>query len=294
MIHRKVHPHGEKGLHPPGEPRRTTRSPPPHPNRQATTNHSKGHHAGNGTGTRGGRGHGRGTHDGGRHEGRGTGPKRTPNAPEEATTPHPTEPGTPLGARTPRGHGTKTQAPREGNPTDTHLTQRAKRPTQTPAMQAQRAKPLITVSPDHHPATEPGPASHTTKRASLTSADPTPRQNSTEKGPSHTTAQRSTAESGATRHTAPQHTAVQHTTTRHPTTQHSTAHHSAARHSTAPPATPRQDTPQKDMAWHNMTEHSAPQHGTDHPGTARQSTAQHSTAHQGTPQHQSKGHQPWV
>ena len=61
----------------PGEPLRTPRSPPPHPNRQARTGHSKGHHTGMGTGTRGGRGQGRGTQDGGVQESRGTGPEGT-------------------------------------------------------------------------------------------------------------------------------------------------------------------------------------------------------------------------
>ena len=87
---------------------------------------------------------------------------------------------------------------------------------------------------------------HTAKRASLNSADATPRRNGGTMGPPHTTAHRNTAQHEATRHTAAQRTAVQRTATRHPTTQHSTAQHSAAWHSTAQPATPRQDTPRTD------------------------------------------------
>ena len=78
---------------------------------------------------------------------------RGPNTPEGTTTPHSTEPGTPVGARTPRGHGTKAQATREGNSTDTGLTQQAKRHVQTPAKQAPPAAPRLTTIPGHRPAT---------------------------------------------------------------------------------------------------------------------------------------------
>ena len=150
---RRAHPHGERGLHPPRElPRTPPRSPPPHPHRKATPATSSvttqataqapekfwETAATPGTG------------DGKEAEGQdweGT------NKPEEATTPHPTEPDTLLGARTPRGQGTKAQAPREGNPADTHLTQRPKRPTRTPATRIQQATPHITAPPSHQPAT---------------------------------------------------------------------------------------------------------------------------------------------
>ena len=74
-------------------------------------------------------------------------------APEEATAPHCIEPGAALGARTPRGPGTKTQAPRGNNRTDTHLTHWAERPTRTPETQAQRATPHLAAPPGHLPAT---------------------------------------------------------------------------------------------------------------------------------------------
>ena len=52
-----------------------------------------------------------------------------------------------LGARTPKGHGTKAQAPREGNPADTYLTHQPERHTRTSAAQIQRATPNLTAPP---------------------------------------------------------------------------------------------------------------------------------------------------
>ena len=58
-----------------------------------------------------------------------------------------------LGTETPRGHGTKAQAPREGNPTDAYRTHQPERHAQapTPAPQATHgatARPATTVA-DH-------------------------------------------------------------------------------------------------------------------------------------------------
>ena len=78
---------------------------------------------------------------------------RGPNTPDGSRTPHPTEPGTPLGARNPGGHGTKAQAPREGNPADTRLTHQPERHNQTPASQSQGAAPHLTAPPGHQQTT---------------------------------------------------------------------------------------------------------------------------------------------
>ena len=109
-------------------------------------------HRRNGTGTRGGRGHGRDTQDGGPQGGRGRGREETQHTRGDQDTPsHRTR--TPRVARTPRGHGTKAQVPREGNPADTRLTHQGEWHTQTPATQTQRAAPHLTAPPGHPPAT---------------------------------------------------------------------------------------------------------------------------------------------
>ena len=79
--------------------------------------------------------------------------RRGPYTPEDAMTPLPTESDAPLGARTPRGHRTKAQAPGEGDPAEAHLTHRTERPTRTRATRIQRAKPHLTTPPSHQPAT---------------------------------------------------------------------------------------------------------------------------------------------
>ena len=151
---REAQLHEEKRLHPPREPPGTPpRSPPPHPHRQATTPattrattqataQAPVEEQDTAATPR--------TGDGKEAEGQ---DRRGPNTPEEATTPRPTEPDEPLGARNPRGHGTKTRTFREGNPVGTYLTHRAERPTQTPATRIQRVTPHLTAPPGHQPAT---------------------------------------------------------------------------------------------------------------------------------------------
>ena len=154
------------------------------------------------------------------------------------------------------GHGTRLPAPRSTDPTS-------------------HARP----NPAPHPA-----ASHitsarvrTTKRANLASADPTPRQDGSEKAPPHTTAQQYTAQHEATRHTAPQPTAVQRTKTRHPTTRHTTTRHGATRHRTAHHSTTRRDTARQSRAHHNTAQTSTVQHSKTGHNTARRTKAHHNT-----------------
>ena len=148
---RRAHPHEEKRLHPPREQPRTPPHSPPH--RQATTPattrattqataQAPEEEQDTAATPRTGDGKEAEGHD-----------RRGVNRPVEATTPQPTEPDTPLGARNPRGHGTKAQAPREDLPADTHPTHRAKWLTRTPATRIQRATLHLTVPPNHQPAT---------------------------------------------------------------------------------------------------------------------------------------------
>ena len=116
--------------------------------------------------------------------------RRGLNTPEGNTTPQPTEPGTPLGARNPRGHGTKAQAPRKGNPADSRLTYEPEGHTKTPATQTKRAAPQLAEPPGHQPTTSPRPAFDPTNSTSPTSADATPCQHGGTMGPPHTMAQR--------------------------------------------------------------------------------------------------------
>ena len=163
-----------------------------------------------------------------------------------------------LEAGTPRGHGTKTQAPREGNPADTYPTHQPERHTQTPPAQTQRATPHLAAPPSHQPATL-RPALRTTTRARLTSTDP-PQHNTRQHGTPHRSAPLCNAQGqGSPRHNTPQHDA-----TRRGTERHTTARHGETR---------------RDPAARTATQH----------GPARRNTARRSTAHHSTPQHQSKG-----
>ena len=129
------HPHRGRGVHLHRGPPRAPHSPSPHHNRQATTPatfHCTGHHTDTRARTPEKKEDAaptprtRDDTEVGRQDGRGT------SKIEETTPPHPVEPGAPLGTGTPRGHGTKAQASREGNPTDTRLTHRPGQQTQTP------------------------------------------------------------------------------------------------------------------------------------------------------------------
>ena len=82
--------------------------------------------------------------------------------------PHRTERATPLGARTPRGHQTKSQAPREGNPADTHLTHQGERPSPN----ARNKEETSHTTPKRAPQPAARHASRTTKRANLSTGDP--------------------------------------------------------------------------------------------------------------------------
>ena len=117
-----------------------------------------------------------------------------------------------LGTKTPRGHGTKAQAPREGYPTDRHANDlpdppaRAARPS--PHSTDPASDPHLTTPPSHQPATL-RPALRTTTQARLTSTDP-PRHHAR---PRHTAPQRATVQRATARRDATRHRAAQHDTT---------------------------------------------------------------------------------
>ena len=64
-------------------------------------------------------------------------PQELPHRHQKRTKARPQQPG--LGTETPRGHGTKAQAPREGNPTDTYRTNQPERHAQAATTRTQRA-----------------------------------------------------------------------------------------------------------------------------------------------------------
>ena len=63
-------------------------------------------------------------------------PQGPPHRHQKRTKARPQRPG--LGTGTPRGHGTKAQAPREGNPTDAYPTHQPERHAQAPTARTQR------------------------------------------------------------------------------------------------------------------------------------------------------------
>ena len=63
-------------------------------------------------------------------------PQGPPHRHRKRTKARPQRPG--LGTGTPRGHGTKSQAPREGNPTDAYPTHQPERHAQAPTARTQR------------------------------------------------------------------------------------------------------------------------------------------------------------
>ena len=131
-------------------------------------------------------------------------PQGPPHRHRKRTQARPQRPG--LGTETPRGHGTKAQASREGNPTDRHAVDlpdppaRAARPS--PHSTDTARHPHLTAPPSHQPATL-RPALRTTTQARLTSTDP-PRHNARPRhtAPQRATVQRATARRDATRHRA--------------------------------------------------------------------------------------------
>ena len=207
------------GEHPPTHTaeasiRRRTDHPSAHPS-------ATGNHTGNGGHTYTGRtGH---THRGSRRERRRMAhhhalttrrrprpPQGRPHRHRKRTKARPQRPG--LGTETPRGHGTKAQAPREGNPTDRHAidlphpTARAACPS--PHSTDPARHPHLIAPPSHQPATL-RPALRTTTQARLTSTDP-PRHNAR---PRHTAPQRATVQRATARRDATRHRAAQHDTT---------------------------------------------------------------------------------
>ena len=180
-----------------------------------------GNHTGNGGHINTGRtGH---THRGSRRERRRTAhhhaltARRRPRPPQEPPHEHrkrtkaqPQRPG--LGTETPRGHGTKAQAPREGNPTDRHAIDQPDPPARaarsSPHSTDPARHPHLTAPPSHQPATL-RPALRTMTKARLTSTDP-PRHNAR---PRHTAPQRATVQRATARRDATRHRAAQHDTT---------------------------------------------------------------------------------
>ena len=162
-----------------------------------------------------------------------------------------------LEARTPKGHGTKAQAPREGNSADTYPTHQPQRHTQTPTALTQRATAQLTAPPSHQPATL-RPELRTTTRAGLTSTE-APRHNTRQ----HSKWHRSAPQCNAPRQGSPRHNPPQHDAARRGTARHTTARHGATRHNKA-----------------GLT---ATQHG-----PARRSTEKHGTTQHGTPQSTTK------
>ena len=167
-----------------------------------------------------------------------------------------------LEARTPRGHRTKAQAPREGNPADTCSNHQPERHTQTPTARTQRATPHLTAPPSYQPATL-RPALSTTTHAGLTSTDP-PRHNTRQ----HCTAHRRAQPCNAPRQDNPRHDTPQHDATRRGTARHITARHGATRRDAARRTATQHGPAQRSTAKHGTTQHGGPQHTT----TPRQGT----------------------
>ena len=134
-------------------------------------------------------------------------PQGPPHRHRKRTKARPQRPG--LGTETHRGHGTKAQAPREGNPTDRHAIDLPDPPARGARPSPHRKDPAghrhLTAPPSHQPATL-RPALRTTTQARLTSTDP-PRHNARPRhtAPQRATVQRATAQRDATRHRAAQH-----------------------------------------------------------------------------------------
>ena len=137
-------------------------------------------------------------------------PQGPPRRHRKRTKARPQRPG--LGTETPRGHGTKAKAPREGNPTDRHAVDLPDPPARaarrSPHSTDPARHPHLTAPPSHQPATL-RPALRTTTQARLTSTDP-PRHHAR---PRHTAPQRATVQCATARRDATRHRAAQHDTT---------------------------------------------------------------------------------
>ena len=193
-----------------------------------------------------------------------------------------------LEARTPRGHGNKAQAPREGNPADTYLTHQLERHTRTPTARTQRATPHLTASLGHQTATL-RPALRTTTRAGLTSTDP-PRHSTRQ----HSTPHRSTPPCNTPRRGTPRHNTPQQNAARRRTARHTTARHGATQHNKAGRTATQHRPVRRSTAKHAETQHSAPQYTT----TPKQGTLTEGLTHpsRSTPRkapHQPATHRQW-
>ena len=161
-----------------------------------------------------------------------------------------------LEARTPRGHGTNAQAPREGNPANTYQTHQTEPHTQTPTARTQQATPHLSAPPSHQPATV-RPALRTGTQAGLTSTEP-PRQNRRQ----HGTPQRSAPPCNAPRQGTPRHNTPQHDATRRGTARHIMARNGATQHDQAGRTATQHGPAQRSTAKHGTTQHGTPQHTT--------------------------------
>ena len=187
---------------------------------------------------------------------------RRPTTSEGTTPPHPTEPGTPLGTGIPRGHGTKAQAPREGNPAVSRLTNQAERHTHTPGTQKQRAAPRLTTfmatSQRHNISPRPTQRSHqSTQRrhhpAPEQRYDGVTRHSGTAK---HGTTRSRTAHRSKAHCRAAQRNKANHHTTHHGTTRHGMARQSRVHRNTAQNSTVQDSKAQRNTAGHTKAHHS--------------------------------------
>ena len=138
-------------------------------------------------------------------------PQGPPHRHQKRTKARPQHPG--LGTRTPRGHGTTAQAPREGNPTDTYpITSPSGTPRPPQHGPSEPPTPNCTLQP---------PASHTLTHTL---------HRDTGQADLHRPI---TAQHEAARHTAPQCATEQSTTTRHAKAKNAVARRDATRHRAA-------------------------------------------------------------
>ena len=231
--HRKRHdPHPGRAYHDRGNQRRPTPTErrttpggaPPTRTAEASigrrTDHTSAHppatgkHTGNGGHTyTGGTGH---THRGSRRERRRTAhhhalttrrrprpPQGPPHRHRKRTKARPQRPG--LGTGPPRGHGTKAQAPKGGQPHGRQPDPPARAARPGPHSTDPARHPHVTAPPSHQPDTL-RPALRTTTQVRLTSTDP-PRHNAR---PRHTAPQRPTVQHRAAPRDATWHRAAQH------------------------------------------------------------------------------------
>ena len=196
---------------------------------------------------------------------------------EEAMPPHLAEPSARLGTATPRGQGTKAQAPREGNPTGTCPTHRTRWHAQTPPS----TNPVnrTTRSDAHQPPISnltrvrraPPGLTQQSRQSDQRRRHSTPDQGVqlTYRTAQHSITGRSTTQRNTAQCTAAQHNRAQHNAAWHPATRRITARHGTTRYSTARHGTARHGTARQGRAGHSAAQR----------GAAQRSTAKHSKAH---------------